>query len=702
MSAVFGGLPTSRGVSRDFRNNNINNVTTNRIPFYPTSNQPPPAPANKGQIIYDTTLNSFCYCNGTSWVCLSAATATSVGVVDCTVGSAGNANAQYNSVQAALDAGCRFIRILDGLTGGQVPGYVEPGPIDFATGAAPALIYIDPGVDWVLRESLVGAGGIDVSGVNVTFRGNGWDSRMVLDHDVGASLLFTSTVASELFFYDLNFSSDDTVSAIGVGNFGAFRFYNCECQATTFTGTAIFFHVDNFAEWEWNQCHFRGAASGGPSTVRMIGPDDHISLRMSDCVAIGEFANGAVSGTAGFEIAGMTNHTSINGFVFTGNSGRVSLIIGNGRYTHIYDSFVTGFGPLDVFMSRSFSHLSNSQISGVLTSLSGFSETISNVTVITTATLYSSVKAENFNVAGVLTLPTSVLGDGNNQFSNCTFGALTFGAAPQNNNKFSNCNLGFGAPPTTVLTDFNSFSNCQFSSTVTVSGDRNKLINCIVDPGDITITGFNNQIGNCDVTTLNLSGAGNEENKVSNCNMTTSLLVDGMENNISNCDVGSTTVLGATAAATNNTISSCNLTGAVTIGGAAAVTNNTLSGNQIGGSVSIGSAGSTVGNKLIGNNIEFPAGAPTLTVGLLGGGLSQNCVINGNFVEGILTVNNSVGIMETDNCVFSGNRFLGGIAALTDSTTGSQPLFTGNIIAGGGATATVAGGHASGVTNSAP
>ncbi len=61
--------PSSREILRDFRNNNINNTTTNRIPFYPTATRPAAAGANKGQIIFDTTTNEFCYNSGTAWIC---------------------------------------------------------------------------------------------------------------------------------------------------------------------------------------------------------------------------------------------------------------------------------------------------------------------------------------------------------------------------------------------------------------------------------------------------------------------------------------------------------------------------------------------------------------------------------------------------------------------------------------------------------
>jgi hypothetical protein len=55
----------------------------------------------------------------------SAFASTMAGIVDCTVGNVANPNAIFHSVQEAIDNGCFFIRVLDGLFGGQVPGYLE-------------------------------------------------------------------------------------------------------------------------------------------------------------------------------------------------------------------------------------------------------------------------------------------------------------------------------------------------------------------------------------------------------------------------------------------------------------------------------------------------------------------------------------------------------------------------------------------------
>ncbi len=729
MTTIFSGLPTSRGVTRDFRNNHINNVTTNRIPFYTTAVQPAPAPANKGQIIYDTTKNEFCYCNGTIWVCLSAASAATVGIVDCTVGSAANPNAQYNSVQAALDGGCRNIRLLDGLIGGQVPGYFEPGPIAFSAVGSPVMIYITPGVDWVLRQSDVGTGGIDMTSSVVIFRGSGFASVMRQFQDGGApASVFALDNSSLIQWTDLTFTTTADAVAFPVP-MGRLIWRGCQYVLTSASLAAWSFTTTGNSSG--NQIEFHEITFiAFDTTSRMIDNSDagnNGALTLTNCTHQGSSLDPAVDVTYRFGTVG--GQVTVDGFELFGEAP-MSISFGGAlsSYNSIYQN---GTGAVTAIMTGTL-HLNNGRFDTITFPFGPNHLSNVEITGATAIDITSGVNQldEVFFAAADLTISSTfnVLDGGsslsltitstNNRVSNFRPGLfLTLGVGAvdnvlqgldvfgpvviaDDNNTVSNLNSTVGT--LAVAGDFNIITANKYGGTATISGARNRLLNCGITAGDIIVSGINNQISNCDMTNLSLSGVGNEENKVNNCNVTTSLLIDGTKNNVAGCDVGSTTVLGATAAATGNTIRGCNLTGPVTIGGFSAATNNSLSGNKIGGSVSIGGAVSTVGNVLDGNTIEASGGTPTLTVGLLGGAISQDCIITSNFVEGILTVNNSVGIMETDNCVFSGNRFLGGIAALVDSTTGVQPLFTGNIIAGGGATATVTNGHANGITNSAP
>nr|QBK85457.1 MAG: hypothetical protein LCMAC101_00440 [Marseillevirus LCMAC101] len=615
MSFIFSGAPTSRGVMRDFRNNNINNVTTNRIPFYTTVSRPTPNPANKGQIIYDTTLNQFCYCNGMAWICIGGGSASTAGIVDCTVGSVANPNADYNSVQAALTAGCLNIRILDGLIGGQVPGYFEPGPISFSAVGAPVMIYVGPGVDWELRQSVVGTGGIDMTGSVVVFRGSGVASiiRQLQDEGAPASV-FALNDASQIQWMDLTFITSAEAVAFPVP-MGRLIWRNCQYVLISASLAAYSFTtVGNSSgnQIEFHECTFIAF----DMTSRMIDNADggnNGALTLTNCTHQGSSLDPTTDVTYRFGTVG--GQITVDGFELFGTDP----------------------------MSMSFG--------GVLSSFNSIYQ----------------------NGTGAVT-------------------AIMTGTRQLNNGRFDTIIFPSGS---------NTISNVEITSTtaVDISSTANRLDEVSFALAPLMISSTFNILNGGSADSLAITST---DNRVSNYDISTSLSVDGAENNISRCTVGTTTVLGPTAVTTGSNIQGSNLAGAVTIGGTLAVTNNSLSGNQINGSVSIGGVGVTTGNVLTGNNIQSTVGTPTLTVGTLGGGISQDCVIDGNFVEGLLTVNNSVGIMETDNCVFSGNRFPGGVTVSTDSATGSQPLFTGNIISGGGATGTVTNGHANGTTNSAP
>ena len=442
-----------------------------------------------------------------------------IGIVECTVGNVSNPNVQYNSVQAALDDGCLFIRIVDGLSGGQVPGYIEPGPINFTGVGVPTMIYIDPGVDWVLRESFVGGGGINVSGVSVAFRGSGWQSRMVIEHNVGASTLFTSDGATELFFYDMNLSSDDILPAlVPAGVFGgSFFFSNCECESTTFTGLSYFFDVSNSVEWEWNSCRFLGASTGVGSSLRMIGPAGHNSLLIADCQAIGEFATSGgtpVSGSSGFEIDGGTSFTSVNGLVFSQNAFDVDLIVGDGLFSHIQDS---GFGALNVLCDAS-----NTQLSGLRS-------------------------------GGLL-----VVNDSSNIFSDfqCDTLLVTSGS-------------------------INEFNNGQVTTTIntTGSGVVNKFVNMdVAGVGTMVLGGQNTKVVSCRVGTLTVNA---QECAISNSVLTgiTSLVVNTNEVQITGCNIGGLVSIGAAAIAPDCVFTGNNFIGPVVHGSAFSAVRCTYSGN---------------------------------------------------------------------------------------------------------------------------
>src|SRR3990172_10828767 len=124
------------------------------------------------------------------------------GIVDCTVGNILNPNAKYNSVQTAFDDGCFFVRVIDGLTGGQVPGYIESAftvpPLQ------PVMIYIDPGVDWVLDVATIGVGGVVLNSASITFRGSGYRSviRQIMS-PVPPAQVFSTDAFTQIWMLDL-------------------------------------------------------------------------------------------------------------------------------------------------------------------------------------------------------------------------------------------------------------------------------------------------------------------------------------------------------------------------------------------------------------------------------------------------------------------------------------------------------------------
>ena len=329
--------PTNRGVFRDFRNNNINTTTTNRIPFYPTATRPAAAPANKGQIIFDTTTNEFCYNSGTAWVCLASGTANSVGIVDCTVGNSLNANAQHNSVQAALDAGCRNIRIIDGLTGGQVSGYTESM---FVLGTTPTMIYIDPGVDWVFNLTVLGDVPITATGSKLTVRGSGWESIMRVSQTGTTFELMDTDTSTNLQFLDIRLETNDNMSFPNQKPWSLLFMSNCEIVGTDNTGNESLFNLaTTVVRTEFNQCTFIG---GGTSMTFIQGSGN--ILQISDCQMAGSWSATPTS----FDgiTSAVEGSVHVNGFIVrTITDSDITIgggSIGNVQFLNVKRAFGTG------------------------------------------------------------------------------------------------------------------------------------------------------------------------------------------------------------------------------------------------------------------------------------------------------------------------------------------------------------------------
>ncbi len=670
MTTIFYGLPTSSGVVRDFRNNNINNVTTNRIPFYPTTFLPQAAPANKGQIIYDTTKNEFCYCNGTAWICLSAGSAGTAGIVDCTVGSVANPNADYNSVQAALTAGCRNIRLLDGLVGGQVPGYFEPGPVAFSAVGAPVMIYIDPGVDWELRQSVVGTGGIDMTGSVVTFRGSGFASimRQLQDGGVPASV-FALNDASLIQWMDLTFvtSADAVAFPVPMG-----RLIWRNCQYILISASLAVYSFTTIGNSAGNQIEFHECTFiAFDITSRMIDNADagnNGALTLTNCTHQGSSLDPAVDVTYRFGTVG--GQITVEGFEIFGTDP-MSINFGGtlSSYNSIYQN---GVGAVTAIIDGTH-HLSNSRFDTMV-----FASGLNNIS--------------NIEVTGATAVDIST---GFNHLDD-----IFFEAAALTLSGVANILEGGAALSLTITGAQTRVSNYRATTFLTLGiAGGVSAISGVDSFGPAIISSNNNVITNLDCTGFTLSG---DNNLVSGLNSRTAILciISGTGNTISNLKTilegisitGPRTILdgfscGSFMAAdpqdlvvsgSDSIISNGQVGNIMTLSGSIHVSNIHCFGINAGDTTIIGSTTGTASFLTV-DQCQFDAQDVTC---ILGNWRLSNCLLEGSDLNFIAGAANSSDIQIINNRLVAGVGNFGNITSASNDFSLNRVHIEGNILDG--------------------
>jgi len=116
--------------------------------------------------------------------------------------TAGPDTGKYPTVQAAIDAGCCFIRVVDTFT--------EPAPLNLCPDT---IIYVDPGITYSMAN-----GQMDVQGRSLTLMGSASNGSSALVSP-GQYLLDTN---SRLYFHDLHVTNNTSGSLIttGTGDYG--------------------------------------------------------------------------------------------------------------------------------------------------------------------------------------------------------------------------------------------------------------------------------------------------------------------------------------------------------------------------------------------------------------------------------------------------------------------------------------------------
>jgi hypothetical protein len=591
MSAFgFPDLPSNRRVFRDLNIHNSNNLITNRIPFYPTANRPQPAPSNKGQIIYDITTNEFCYCNGSAWICLSSGSANTVGILSCTVGNTANTNAVYNSVQAAIDDGCYAVRILDGLTGGQVPGYSESA-FDITTIPAgqSMFVYVDPGVDWTFDLSILGNHPVVTDGRTLTVVGGSANRSSLVVTGASANELASSAAGSLLFFQNISLSIPDTASFPTTDPLNLFLSQDGSISISTNTGTAPIFDLISTAAGSADAFIFFNTTflGGGASVDLFSNVPDGVRLALDNVTIGGAWGsiNLEIDGGATLGVVHANGMKMSQTNVFTMRIGTGDNITPGGQVNISQMQDLEGGGSPDTEPTLLNGANFDNCFVGSLTVV-GSNNTVSNLRCRSiTMTPCSFNNFSNIRIQETLSMDNSTT---RNNFSDIQI--------------LGDLNISGGE---------NVFSNVQFSGDINLDGEQRNMLNNIVGDGTIAISGTGgdhviNGIRGLGVgPTLSLTSGGS--NDISNFRIFTILPFSASENNrftngfiagivtvstdgnwFNNCDFQSPFTLGASdnqfnncrygtsdwtsAITSGNIVTGCRLEGAITLSGGANAT----------------------------------------------------------------------------------------------------------------------------------
>jgi hypothetical protein len=451
------------------------------------------------------------------------------GITDCTVGvTTGAMPAMYPSVFEALTAGCRQIRII-GDANATPPGGTFVEPVGFnitAGGGGPVMIYITPGVNWVWRESVIGAGGIVTTGEVLTLRGSGWGSQLTVDNDVGGGPMLTTDGTTQLFMYDLQMNSDNILSFFTT-IIGVFYVRNSRISSNNNAGTPIITTTAG-GRFEFHECTFNGSGN----LCRMIDGSTVAStdLVVSDCVAEGTYN---VLGSS-FNFSTPLGRSMVNGFLCRLVDGTTATItLGGGVYSNIIgnNNVAPPLGARVAIAFASEATLADSRVANMNILVDNVRISDVELTNELTATLVTSDfnNITNLIAPGGLTLNTAnfniitglngrpdispgnlnVFASNNNTVTGFKLNGLTvngtIGAGGCRENMFGdgNCSLMTITSANNAVAPFegNAFSNIHCNSTLTVTSTNNcQFDNVRVNTSMTEVTGgaeAGNQYSNC-------------------------------------------------------------------------------------------------------------------------------------------------------------------------------------------------------------
>lgn len=259
------------------------------------------------------------------------------GIVNCLVGNVANTSVDHNSVQVAIDAGCLFIRVVDGATGGQVPGYFESA-FTVPVGST-VFIYLDPGVDWTFDLFALGNKPVDMSGGNLVIIGGSSTfptstASLVVDASGTIREWATTSASSQLFLQNLTLSVSDRSSFPSTDPLGALTFETGVVSVTDDSGLAPVFDLTaGAATYTFQGVTFQGTSAG---TGKILWNDvvTTSTLSITDCRLGGSWRSTGPSLQVSGGI-GVGGSIQVNGFRISGTSA-LSLSIGGGDIGQIF------------------------------------------------------------------------------------------------------------------------------------------------------------------------------------------------------------------------------------------------------------------------------------------------------------------------------------------------------------------------------
>jgi len=388
------------------------------------------------------------------------------GITECTVGVVAS-GADYASVADALAAGRQFIRIVGDLTTSPPGGtFVEPTGFSISS---PTMIYITPGATWVLRESVIGASGIDISDQTLIVRGSGWSSIMSVDHDVVAANMILTTAPSSLFLLDVRLETDDNLTFLGFP-YNLFYIRNCDLVCTTNTGTAVVFTVPDGAGMEVHSSTFEG---GGVAVAMVIGSVSASRILVNDCVATGTYL--PIGGGEAFDFSSTAGDANvlIDGFLCQ-QSGTMAITLNGGSAQGIHQTDPT----LTVRVTlNGVANLSNSSISNIV--LIGNGHRLTDVDIMAMGSPATISTDNNILTGCTFGSDLTISGDGN-QLTSFAIGSFIGGSTDNLTVTGANCEVASG-----------KVSNIMILGSIGVVGSRTATdVHCFgLEPPDATTSG---------------------------------------------------------------------------------------------------------------------------------------------------------------------------------------------------------------------